>query len=88
LDALTHWKPDVWRNSSYRPWFYRDVWPILFRADEMIFVTNVCSNRISRTIKRTEQFRSENLSLPPFVVRSAERKHQSESVLRITPANC
>jgi hypothetical protein len=42
LGALAHWKVSrlEW-NSSYRPWFYRDIWPILFRADEMNFVTNV-----------------------------------------------
>ncbi|NES19612.1 MAG: hypothetical protein F6K41_11955, partial [Symploca sp. SIO3E6] len=33
--ALMHWKRSrlTW-NPDYKPWFYRDVWPILFRADE------------------------------------------------------
>ena len=40
--ALMHWKASnlIW-NSDYKPWFYRDIWPILFRADEYTYLTNV-----------------------------------------------
>ncbi len=40
--ALMHWNaaPLDW-NPDYKPWFYRDVWPILFRADEMSYLNNV-----------------------------------------------
>jgi L-Lysine epsilon oxidase N-terminal/L-lysine epsilon oxidase C-terminal domain len=82
LPALTYWKAGrlEW-NPAYRPWFYRDIWPILFRADEMNFVTNVLQqsnfphNQTSRG-----NFDPNILSLPPFVVPSAERSHQAESV--------
>ena len=42
LEALMHWKAGrlEW-NPDYKPWFYRDVWPILFRADEMSYLNNV-----------------------------------------------
>ncbi|WP_034156989.1 LodA/GoxA family CTQ-dependent oxidase [Sphingomonas sp. ERG5] len=36
--ALLHWKagPVQW-NPDYRPWFWRDIWPIIFRADEFSY---------------------------------------------------
>jgi hypothetical protein len=42
MGALMHWNssPLDW-NPGYKPWFYRDVWPILFRADEMSYLNNV-----------------------------------------------
>jgi hypothetical protein len=41
-EALLHWKAGrlEW-NDGYKPWFYRDVWPILFRPDEFSFLTNI-----------------------------------------------
>ncbi|MER8753116.1 LodA/GoxA family CTQ-dependent oxidase [Mesorhizobium sp. M1050] len=40
--ALLHWKagPVEW-NPAYRPWFWRDVWPIIFRADEFSYFANI-----------------------------------------------
>src|SRR5262249_61773466 len=58
-----------------------DVWPILFRADEMNYVTNVLQqsnfphNQTSRG-----NFDPDILSLPPFVAPAAERSHQAASV--------
>jgi hypothetical protein len=42
LEALAHWKSGrlEW-NPDYRPWFFRDVWPILFRADEFSYLTSI-----------------------------------------------
>jgi hypothetical protein len=28
-------------DPTYRPWFWRDIWPILFRADEFSYFTNI-----------------------------------------------
>lgn len=41
-DALRIWKAGrlEW-NPDYRPHFYRDIWPILFRADEFRYVCNI-----------------------------------------------
>jgi hypothetical protein len=41
-EALIHWKRGrlEW-NDAYRPWFYRDIWNILFRPDEFTYLTNV-----------------------------------------------
>jgi hypothetical protein len=38
---LSHWKATrlTW-NKEYRPWFFRDVWPILYRPDEFRWLTD------------------------------------------------
>ena len=40
--GAVHWKAGrlEW-NPDYRPWFYRDIWPILFRPDEFTYLCNV-----------------------------------------------
>jgi hypothetical protein len=42
MGALMHWNagPLDW-NPAYKPWFYREVWPILFRIDEFRYLNNV-----------------------------------------------
>lgn len=81
LEALSHWKAagPQW-NPSYRPWFYRDIWPILFRPDEMNSVTNVLQQSNfphNQTTRGT--FDPVVLSIPPSVVASAERERHTES---------
>ncbi len=40
--ALLHWRAGRLRfNPDYKPWFWRDIWPILFRPDEFTYLTNV-----------------------------------------------
>ncbi|MEQ9609973.1 MAG: LodA/GoxA family CTQ-dependent oxidase, partial [Kiloniellaceae bacterium] len=40
--ALLHWKAGRLRyNPDYRPWFWRDIWPMLFRPDEFSYLSNV-----------------------------------------------
>ncbi len=85
LAALAHWKAGrlEW-NPAYRPWFYRDVWPILFRADEMNFVTNVLmQSNFPHNQTNRGNFDPNILSLPPFVVPVAERRYQSASVVKM-----
>jgi hypothetical protein len=40
--ALRHWKDGrlTW-NKAFRPLFYRDIWPILYRPDQFRFLCNV-----------------------------------------------
>ncbi|UGX97935.1 LodA/GoxA family CTQ-dependent oxidase [Bradyrhizobium barranii subsp. barranii] len=40
--ALRHWQAGrlAW-NRNYRPWFYRDIWPILFRPDEFRYLNDI-----------------------------------------------
>ncbi|MDQ3804327.1 MAG: LodA/GoxA family CTQ-dependent oxidase [Acidobacteriota bacterium] len=71
--ALLHWKTGrlEW-NPDYKPWFYRDIWPILFRADEMTHLTNVLeqSNYPHNQTERGN-FDPAKLSVPPFVNETA-----------------
>jgi hypothetical protein len=41
-DGLRIWKAGrlEW-NPGFRPWFHRDVWPILWRADQVTYLTSV-----------------------------------------------
>ncbi|MFK0733682.1 MAG: LodA/GoxA family CTQ-dependent oxidase [Gloeotrichia echinulata HAB0833] len=69
-DALRHWKRHrlTW-NPDYKPWFYRDVWPILFRADEFTYLTNVLqqSNFPHNQTKRGN-IDPDKLSVPPKIM--------------------
>jgi hypothetical protein len=83
MGALMHWKASnlMW-NPDYKPWFYRDIWPILFRADEYTYLTNVLAqsnyphNQTSRG-----NFDPEKLSIPPSVNRLAFDKAQKRCVV-------
>ncbi|MDG9669524.1 LodA/GoxA family CTQ-dependent oxidase [Hahella sp. CR1] len=41
-EALRLWKAGrlTW-NREFRPWFYRDIWPILFRPNEFIYLSDI-----------------------------------------------
>jgi hypothetical protein len=79
--ALMHWKRGrlEW-NPDYKPWFYRDIWPILFRADEMTHLTNVLeqSNYPHNQTKRGN-FDPDRLSVPPFTNQSALARAMREA---------
>ena len=40
--ALRQWQDGrlTW-NRAYKPWFYRDIWPILYRPDQFRFLCNI-----------------------------------------------
>jgi hypothetical protein len=67
--ALQHWNAAAldW-NPDYRPWFYRDVWTILFRPDEFTYLNNVLqqSNYPHNQTQRGN-FDVTKLSVPPLV---------------------
>ncbi|HWF60882.1 MAG TPA: LodA/GoxA family CTQ-dependent oxidase [Nitrospira sp.] len=41
-EALHQWKAGrlTW-NRNYKPWFYRDIWPILFRPNEFMYLSDI-----------------------------------------------
>lgn len=82
IGALMHWKASnlMW-NPNYKPWFYKDIWPILFRADEYTYLTNVLqqSNYPHNQTPRGN-FDPEKLSIPPRVNRLAFDKAQKRAV--------
>jgi hypothetical protein len=55
-------------NPDYRPWFYRDIWPILWRPEQYLYLTSVLSqsndphNQSSRGT-----FDPSRLGVPPVV---------------------
>lgn len=70
--ALLHWKagPVQW-NPAYRPWFWRDIWPILFRADEFSYFSNILQqSNFPHSQSARGSFDPHRLCLPP---RSAPR---------------
>ncbi len=78
--ALSFWQAGTleW-NPDYRPWFYRDIWPILFRVDELTYLTNIlqASNYPHNQTGRGN-FDPDKLGKPPVVNRAAaERKKLS-----------
>jgi hypothetical protein len=79
--ALQHWKNGrlAW-NPDYKPWFFRDIWPILFRADEMTYLTNVLeqSNAPHNQTNRGN-FDPDKLAVPPFVNESAWERAKLEA---------
>ena len=82
--ALLHWNagPLDW-NPGYRPWFYRDVWPILFRVDEFRYLNNVLmqSNAPHDQTQRGS-FDVTKLSVPPVVSRLVLQERRHATALR------
>jgi L-Lysine epsilon oxidase N-terminal/L-lysine epsilon oxidase C-terminal domain len=79
--ALLHWKAGSleW-NSEYKPWFYRDIWPILFRADEFTYLTNVLAqSNYPHNQTQRGNFDPDKLSIPPFLNRTALHKHAQQA---------
>jgi hypothetical protein len=79
-----HWNasPLDW-NPDYRPWFYRDVWPILFRADEMSYLNNVLqqSNYPHNQTQRGN-FDVTRASVPPMLSPRALARLRDAAVAR------
>ncbi len=81
--ALALWQASalMW-NPSYKPWFYRDIWPLLFRADEYTYLTNVLAqsnyphNQTSRG-----NFDPDKLSVPPQVNEGAYARASQEAAV-------
>jgi len=70
-------------NPVYRPWFYRDIWPILFRPDQFSYLTNILalSNYPHNQSKRGN-FDPTKLGLPPRVDRAALKRCEAECLRR------
>ena len=82
LGAIMHWKRGrlQW-NPHYMPWFYRDIWPILFRADEMTHLTNVLEqSNFPHNQTERGNIDPDKLSVPPIVNHSALQRQKRELV--------
>jgi hypothetical protein len=72
-EALILWRAGrlQW-NAEYRPWFYRDIWPILFRADQFSYLTNVLAlSNYPHNQSARGNFDPFKLGVPPRVDRQA-----------------
>jgi hypothetical protein len=68
-EALALWKSGrlTW-NPDFKPWFYRDIWPILFRADEMSYLTSILQlSNFPHNQTARGNFDPHKLGVPPAV---------------------
>lgn len=81
-DALALWLASalMW-NPDYKPWFYRDIWPILFRADEYTYLTNVLGqSNYPHNQSERGNFDLGKLSIPPKVNEAAYTRASEHAV--------
>ena len=84
MGALMHWNaaPLDW-NPDYKPWFYRDVWPILFRADEMSYLNNVLQqSNYPHNQSQRGNFDVTRCSVPPMLSARARARLQETAIAR------
>ena len=82
--ALLHWNAAAldW-NPDFKPWFYRDVWRILFRPDEMSYLNNVLQlSNFPHNQSQRGNFDVSRLSVPPMISARALAARQDEIVAR------
>ncbi len=72
-EALVMWKAGKLRwNPDYRPWFYRDIWPILFRADQFSYLTSILGqSNFPHNQSPRGSFDPYKMSVPPMVDKDA-----------------
>jgi hypothetical protein len=72
--ALRQWQDGrlAW-NKEYQPWFYRDIWPILYRPDQFRFLCNILGqSNFPHDQQQRGMFDPSKLSVTPkFVVPKA-----------------
>lgn len=89
LGALLHWKAGRLRyNPDFKPWFWRDIWPILFRPDEFTYLTNVLQqSNFPHNQTPRGNFDPYKLCVPPRVAPRLRRtKHRDALQLHLNGA--
>ena len=54
-------------NPDYKPWFYRDIWSILYRPDQYDYLCNVLGMSNYPHNQSPRGFDPDKLSVPPVV---------------------
>jgi hypothetical protein len=69
--ALIHWRAGRLRwNPDYKPWFYRDIWTILYRPDQYNYLCDTLSqSNFPHNQSTRGTFDYEKLSCPPVLDR-------------------
>ncbi|HET7463456.1 MAG TPA: LodA/GoxA family CTQ-dependent oxidase, partial [Longimicrobium sp.] len=80
---------EMWRagrlqwNPDHRPWFYRDVWPILFRPDEFSYLSDILGlSNFPHNQSTRGTFDPDKLSVPPVVTEEPLRRCEARAVER------
>ena len=71
--ALIHWRAGRLRwNPDYRPWFYRDIWSILYRPDQFSYLCDALGQSNYPHNQSTRgSFDPDKLGHPPVIDRQA-----------------
>ncbi len=72
LDALSIWRAGrlQW-NPDHKPWFYRDIWPILFRPDQFTNLANILAqSNFPHNQSKRGNFNIKKLSQAPSIDRT------------------
>ena len=80
--ALSFWKAGKleW-NPEYKPWFWRDIWPILFRPNEFNWVSNILiQSNMPHDQSKRGTFDPYRLCEPPFVSPIQVHRRQEAAV--------
>ena len=72
-DALVHWRAGRLRwNPAHRPWFYRDIWSILYRPDQYSYLCDALGlSNYPHNQSTRGTFDPEKLGHPPVIDRHA-----------------
>ena len=82
--ALIHWRAGRLRwNPDYKPWFYRDIWNILYRPDQYNYLCDTLGQSNYPHNQSTRgTFDYEKLGLPPVIDRQAVEECDKRCVQR------
>jgi hypothetical protein len=83
-DALIHWRAGRLRwNPSFKPWFYRDIWSILFRPDQFSYLCNILGqSNYPHNYSTRGTFDPYKLGVPPQVYLPGVKKCEARCALR------
>jgi hypothetical protein len=83
-DALIHWRAGRLRwNPDFKPWFYRDVWSILFRPDQYTYLCNVLGqSNYPHNYSTRGTFDPAKLSVPPKIYWRGVQNCENRCMLR------
>jgi len=83
--ALAHWRAGrlQW-NPDYRPWFFRDIWSILFRPDQFTYLSDILQASNAPHNQSTRgTFNPDWLGQPPEVNWKAVRRCEADAARRL-----
>jgi hypothetical protein len=82
--ALIHWRAGRLRwNPDYKPWFFRDIWSILFRPDQFSYLCSVLGqSNFPHNYSTRGTFDPQKLGVPPQIYLPGVRKCEERCMQR------